>query len=146
VLYMYYESTRYRDRVYGAATDKVIGSSNVGFAEECCSIEYTVAEEGGFEVCNERGDGGEEDEDGKEYHGEYDSDKVERVVWVTPVTTFNSHQTAFGAYGNQPSLELAHAHLCMFVLIGKAGERLVYPSVSQLGNEWEIDDKKRCGY
>jgi hypothetical protein len=147
VLYLYYEVQRYLDRVYGAATDKVIDPTGAELAEYCCGIERVVVEGGGFQVFHERGDGDDEGED--DYDDDYDggeyegSRKVERVEWVTPAPTFNSHQTAYMTYGNEPSLGMAYADLCMFVRIGKAGERLMYPSVEQLRKEWENEHKNR---
>jgi hypothetical protein len=56
---------------------------------------------------------------------------------VTPVKTFNRHQSAFYKYGNEPSMDVVYADLCMFVRIGKVGERMAYPLVSQLKKERE---------
>ena len=54
---------------------------------------------------------------------------AEVVVWATPVTTYNRKESAF-ACPNERFTEscVAHGDLCLFVCIGKAGERLSYPS------------------
>jgi len=129
VLYMYYESEKYDSNISGAVIDKVLDSSEWGLNQDSDTISVLL-DEGGIGVC--------EGEDPGRYDDEYENSKnMERVEWVTPVTTFNRHQSVLGLYGNQPSLEMAYADLCMFVRIGKAGERLLYPSVSQLKKEWE---------
>lgn len=125
VLYMYYEIERYDGEICGAVIDKVLDSSEWCLNQDSDAISVLV-DEGGIEVC--------EDEDAGRYEN---SKNMERVEWVTPVTTFNRHQSVLGLYGNQPSLEMAYADLCMFVRIGKAGERLLYRSVSQLKMQWE---------
>jgi hypothetical protein len=63
---------------------------------------------------------------------------VERVEWVTPLNDFNSHPSTFGTQGDyKPYMCVVCADLVMFVRIGKAGERLAYPSMSQIKEEWE---------
>jgi 2-oxoglutarate-Fe(II)-dependent oxygenase superfamily protein len=72
--------------------------------------------------------------------------EVSRLHWVTPVTTFNRQSSAYVAYGNEPSLGLAYGDVCLIVRIGKAGERLEYPTVAQLKAEWEERRKERKIY
>ncbi len=83
----------------------------------------------------------------KRLEGMYDNDFLEaglidRVVvhealhWVTPVTTFNRQSSAYAAYGNNAELGLAYGDVCLIVRLGKAGERLAYPTVAQLKEEW----------
>ena len=57
----------------------------------------------------------------------------EAVVWVTPVTTFNRKESAFGspATHRYTATNVAYGDLCLFVRIGKAGDRLSYPRVPQ---------------
>ena len=145
VLYMHYKSVEYRDHIAGVVIDKVLNSSDRGFYKDM-NATSVIVDEGGIEVYHECGDGSDEDgdEDGDEpnlYAGEYDyknsDEKVERVEWVTPVKRFNRHLSALGMYGNAPSLDMAYADLCMFVRIGKAGERALYSSVSQRNKEWD---------
>ncbi len=60
----------------------------------------------------------------------------EALHWVTPVTTFNRQSSTYAAYGNNASLGLAYGDVCLIVHLGKAGERLAYPTVAQLKEEW----------
>jgi hypothetical protein len=57
----------------------------------------------------------------------------EQVEWVTPVTVFNRHKGASLHYGSQGGvLKWAYGEVCLVVRIGKAGERLGYPTVAEL--------------
>lgn len=59
----------------------------------------------------------------------------EVVVWVTPVTTFNRKESAFGSPIERFTVtNVAYGDLCLFVRIGKAGERLSYPRVARSSN------------
>jgi hypothetical protein len=123
VLYMHYERV-------GVAIDKVINSNNVGIYEEIGGLPSVLLHQGAFEVC----ENGDEDYD----------ESAERVEWVTPVEEFNSHRSTFGTCGDhRPSMDVVYADLVMFVRIGKAGERLAYPSISQLKEEWERTRENR---
>ena len=121
MLYMYYEWERPSGLLEGVVIDKVID-----FKHRSRDITKVVREEGGIVVRQENW----------EIDDQYGYDNPERVEWVTPVTTFNRKERAFATYGNEPTLEVAYADLCLFVRIGKAGERLMYPSGSQLRKEW----------
>ena len=57
---------------------------------------------------------------------------IETVEWVTPVTVYNRKKEAFMYYGNEPSLAWAYGDVCMIIRIGKAGDRLAYPTVAQV--------------
>jgi len=65
---------------------------------------------------------------------------VEVVVWVTLVTTFNRKESAFGSpmawrpWKRFGVTNVAYGDLCLFVRIGKAGERLSYPRVARSSN------------
>jgi hypothetical protein len=59
---------------------------------------------------------------------------LEGVVWVTPVTTFNRKESAFGTPITVTNVYEAYGDLCLFVRIGKAGERLSYPRVARSSN------------
>jgi 2-oxoglutarate-Fe(II)-dependent oxygenase superfamily protein len=61
----------------------------------------------------------------------------EELHWVTPVTTFNRQSSAYAMYGNEAALGLAYGDVSLIMRIGKAGERLAYPTVAQLKAEWE---------
>lgn len=59
--------------------------------------------------------------------------KVENVLHlVMSVTTFNRQSSAYVAHGNEALLGLVYGDVCLIVRIGKAGERLAYPTVAQL--------------
>lgn len=62
---------------------------------------------GGIVVC----------EDPDLYREECGCEKQEKVEWVTPITTFNDRETSYWG-------------VCLVVRIGKAGERLAYPTVT----------------
>jgi hypothetical protein len=125
MLYMYYEWRTPNDLLEGAVIDKVIDFSRTNQWSSTVDITNIVREEGGIVVC----------QDHWRTDGEYEN--PEKVEWVTPVTAFNRKESTWATYGNEPMLEVAYADLCLFVRIGKVGERLVYPSASQLEKERE---------
>jgi len=129
ILYMYYEWETPHDKLEGAVIDKVIDFKHTNLSD----ITRVVRDRGGIVVCQENW----------KIDEEYGYENPERVEWVTPVTTFNRKERAFATYGNEPTLEVVYADLCLFVRIGKVGERLVYPSSSQLRKEW--DKERRTG-
>jgi len=106
-----------------AVSETVIDFSSASWEYEDIDFVSYVLDDGGIAVASE----GDDDEYGES----------EWVEWVTPESTLNVQKSPFATYGNEPSVEEAYAVLCMFVRIGKAGERLVYPSISQLRKEQE---------
>jgi hypothetical protein len=126
VLYMFYELPSVQGNIAGVVIDQVIDSSDEGIAESISGVPSVFLHKGGLEVCQNGADG-----------DEYYEESVERVEWVTPVKTFNRHQSTFRMYGNEPAMDVVYADLVMFVRIGKAGERMAYLSVSQLKKEAE---------
>ena len=65
----------------------------------------------------------------QEYRYEEDA---EVVAWVTPVTTFNRKESAFGSPDVKfAETNVAYGDLCLFARIGRAGERLSYSRVAQ---------------
>jgi hypothetical protein len=120
VLYMYY---RGRDNLEAAVSEKVI-NFGLGFGDDS-EVVSMVLDHGG-RVVHRKG-------------WESDYTDSEHVEWVTPVTTLNRRTSPYAAYRDEPALELAYSDLCMFVRIGAAGERLVYPSLSQLREKWKED-------
>ncbi|OBZ76950.1 hypothetical protein A0H81_03403 [Grifola frondosa] len=55
---------------------------------------------------------------------EDDDDPSESGIhWVTERTTYNTFETSFPFYGNEPSIGTAYAEICMLVQIGKLGKR-----------------------
>ena len=70
-----------------------------------------------------------------EKDAEFEYMEGEEVVWVTPVTTFNRKESAFGSPNDRfAQTNVAYGDLCLFVRIGKAGERLSYPRVAPPSN------------
>jgi hypothetical protein len=116
VLYLYYESAQHE----GMIIDKVISFRNPG-TEDYDTLDI-VYREGGIFVAQ----GGE-----KVRSDQYGM--PERVEWVTPVTKFNRQEEAYAAYyGNEHELCWAYGNVCLVVRIGKAGDRLGYPTVAEL--------------
>jgi hypothetical protein len=60
----------------------------------------------------------------------------QEVRWVTPLTTFNSRESRI-VYGNEAALDMMYGYVCLLVRLGKAGERLAYPTAAQVKKEWE---------
>jgi len=135
MLYMYYEWTTPSVIREGAVIDKVIDFNYAEHSDSTVDITMAVREEGGIVVSQENW----------EIDEVYGCANPERVEWVTPVTTFNRKKDAYATYGNEPQLTFVYADLCLFVRIGKAGERLVYPSCSQLRKEWE-EERETSGF
>ena len=125
VLYLYYESRPVgTDFVETGLIDRVIDTER---CDEVESFISTLADHSGFPL---------------RLMEAYGKEAVETVVhWVTPVTTFNRQSSAYVAYGNDASLGLAYGDVCLISRIGKADDRLSYPTVAQLKEEWE--EKKR---
>ncbi len=118
VLYVYYDDEE-SNTSGGAMVDKVIKFYDVADDE---TVREIVHQEGGVLV---RQDGGEQ------YDDPY-FQVAEPVEWVTPVTTYNRQEGAFASHGNEPTLNWAYGDVCMIVRIGKAGDRLAYPTVAQV--------------
>jgi hypothetical protein len=56
----------------------------------------------------------------------------ELLEWVTPMTTFNRQKDAYPTYGKMPELRWTYSYVCLVVRIGKAGDRLAFPTVAEL--------------
>jgi hypothetical protein len=107
----------------GAMIDTLIGFGGSYYEQSVLDI---VQDGGGIPV---RQDGGKVPED------EADLEDPEPVEWVTPVTTYNRQRDAFATYGNEALLAWAYGDVCMIVRIGKAGDRLAFPTVGQVRRE-----------
>ena len=57
---------------------------------------------------------------------------TEEVEWVTPMTAINQKEDAYIHYGNESTLDFIYGEVCLVVRIGKAGDRLAYPTVAEL--------------
>jgi len=122
VLYLYYETeSSYSNSIFkGALIDEVLDFSTVYYAEEV-DIVKTLRKKGGIVVDQECWEHDEDDGETPE----------ETVEWVTPMATFNRKGSAFATYFYEPMLNVAYGDVCLVVRIGKAGDRLGYPRVSQ---------------
>jgi len=139
VLRMYYhewEPDSVSKTLYGHAAvfDKVVDFSDWRWQEQPEYIdvaEFVTWTHGRFV----RRDDLQEDEEFDPFEGD------EEVVWVTPVTTFNRKESVFSSPNERFTLtNVAYGDLCLFVGIGKAGERLSYPKVAQYASEDDEDD------
>ena len=122
VLYLYYSYDRLQS-IEGMIIDKVINFDEaVGDSEyEETDLFNMVHGEGGIFVTR----------------GEVRSDNrygvPELVKWVTPLTKLNRREDPYAAFcGNYRYLDWAYGHVCLIVRIGKAGDRLAYPTVAEL--------------
>jgi hypothetical protein len=93
-------------------------------ADDSVDIMQLIRREGGIVVC----------QDPDSYKTEYGAyNRPETVEWVTPETNFNERESTFpSSMGNEPMQGCVYANLCLVVRIGKAGERLAYPTSAQL--------------
>jgi len=125
-LYLYYEWPKYSAHsAKGALIDHLVDFGRFAGPPEEFDLARVVLDEGGIVVC--RGD--------SYSAGDNEDERPVKVDWVTPVTRFNCQENAYVSYGNEPSLELTYWDLCLIVRIGKAGERLMYPTVAQSKKE-----------
>ena len=131
VLYVYYEE-EYSNPPEGAMIDKLIKLSGDQYEG---SVPEIVQEEGGTPV---RQVGRIYKTDEPKWATRYTSNDKdpELVEWVTPLTTYNHQEGAFVHYGNDASLNWAYGDVCMIVRIGKAGDRLAFPTAAQVKNEY----------
>ena len=120
VLYVYYEYSEEQ----GMIIDEVIIFENVcGHQTDTFEI---IHREGGIFVT--RGSGVTELD---EQFG-----MPERVAWVTPMTELNRQEEQYEVR-NERRLELVYGDVCLVVRIGKAGDRLAYPTVAEVNKAYE---------
>jgi hypothetical protein len=122
VLYMYYDGDEEDNGApQGAMVDRMINfDSDLG--PQQVPIPDIVQEAGGIPVR----------EAGMEMLDDSDFKDAEPVEWVTPLTRYNRQASAFVSYGNDPTLGWAYGDVCMIIRIGKAGDRLAYPTSEQV--------------
>ncbi len=125
VLYVYYEQG-YQDPLapQGAMVEKVIDFDSGCYDDED-TVLSVVQGEGGIPVV----------QNGARVYA-YELNNPELVEWVTPLMKYNRQEGAFASHGNEPTLNLAYGDVCMVVRIGKAGDRLVYPTAAQVKREY----------
>jgi hypothetical protein len=146
VLYLYYEWTGRVDRAsptsppLGVITDKVIDFNEVQ-ADMGEDLVDFAQREGGILVA--RGGGGK----ATMFDSRFESPEL--LEWVTPMTTFNRQEDVYPTDGpeDEPELRWVSGYVSLVVRIGKAGDRLAYPTVAELGRanllkrQAEIDDE-----
>jgi hypothetical protein len=118
VLYVYYRDEYGRPQ--GVMVDKLIKFSGDQYEES--SVLNIVQGEGGIPVRQD--DGEMQDASYQDHH--------EPVEWVAPPTTYNRRKDAMVTYGNEATLGWAYGDVCMMVRIGKADDRLAFPSAAEV--------------
>jgi hypothetical protein len=119
VLYMYYQGDRYSQDLI---IDKVIHFPDEAYNDDDQDLEGLVLQKGGILASRED----------QTIKSDPELGPPEQVEWVTPVTTFNRQEDGFISYGNEPSLTWVYGDVCLAVRIGKAGDRLGYPTVVEV--------------
>jgi hypothetical protein len=123
-LYLYYE---WRGSPLGVIIDKVIDFDEGLPLDDGDDLVDIAQKEGGILVAQ----GGTNRGDAIELDERFDSPEL--LEWVTPMTTFNRQVDAYSTYGEK-NLELrwVYGYVCLIVRIGKARDRLAYPTVAEL--------------
>ena len=124
VLYMYYSHDGLSAEAEGALIDRVVNFTQYYDPEGQDIVEF-LHSEGGIVVTRER-------ERLRRNRRESLYATAEQVEWVTPMTTVNRKQDAYIHYGNESTLDFVYGEVCLVVRIGKAGNRLAYPTAAEL--------------
>jgi hypothetical protein len=128
---LYYEWTGWMNRTcptnqpLGVITDKVINFDKVFVGEDEDFVD--IAERvGGILVAREGGG------NAGEFNHRFESPEL--LEWVTPITTFNRQEGVYPPPSDHldPELRWAYGYVCLVVRVGKAGDRLAYPTVAEL--------------
>jgi hypothetical protein len=122
VLYLYYEDD-YGETPKGVMVDKLIEFSDDSYGVP--SVLKILQGEGGIPV---RRDGGKMP--AREDYDEYEN--AEPVEWITPPTSYNRQEDAFLTYGNEAMVNCVYGDVCIVVRIGKADDRLAFPSAAEV--------------
>ena len=123
VLYVYFDDPHVKSPVRGVIVDQLSKTYEADDEEETI-LHILQSKQGGILVCQDGWEISDEDCD--------DPFQSEMVEWVTPVTVFNRQETVLHYYDEVAVSSKAHGDVCMIVRIGKAGDRLAYPTVSQV--------------
>jgi hypothetical protein len=126
VLHMYYD--KYFSLHEGMIIDKVIHFNVFIDYDEEESLHKFIQAEGGILV---RQDGGKTFYDDP-YSVLDDPKYPEPMEWVTPMTTYNRKKGQYAIRGDDLQMDDTHGDACLIVRIGKAGDRLAYPTVAQI--------------
>jgi hypothetical protein len=121
VLYLYFDDTYGGGPLRGVIVDQLSQSYDAD-DEEVLITHILQSEQGGSLLCQEGAVISEEDC--------YHSFQGETVEWVTPMTEYNRQETDVKCWDGQSSTE--YGDVCMIVRIGKAGDRLAYPTAAQV--------------
>jgi len=132
ILYLLYEwQPPWMKSAEGSLIDRPVDITGSFFQDWGVDITRVVRRMGGIVVC-------EDPDSYKNERGAYD--KPEKVEWITPRTTFTGHEKPYvSRMGNEPGLGIAYGNVCLVVRIGKAGERLQFPTSAQLKQVWESE-------
>jgi len=138
LLYMHYEwEPPGMDSTEGVLIERLIRPSEYDNPDDEGEVDVTkrLRKEGGIILCAEP----------DFYRGELGAyDKPETIEWVTPQTTYNElNITIPTTLANEPGGGCVYGDLCLVVRIGKAGERLQYPTSAQLREVWAREDNIR---
>ncbi|KAI0300615.1 hypothetical protein B0F90DRAFT_1925707 [Multifurca ochricompacta] len=123
VLYLYYEVERIDPEA--AIIDKVTELYDDGQGPD---IIEQLFSRGGLVLLLE-------DHERSEGKVKYEGMNPEKVQWVTPLTEFNRRKSSYATGEDRPFANHENGDLCLIARIGKAGERLDYPTVAQLQKE-----------
>ena len=71
-------------------------------------------------------------QDGGKIKNTSDFKNPEPVEWVTLPTSYNRQEDAFLTYGNEAMVNCVYGDVCIVVRIGKADDRLAFPSAAEV--------------
>ena len=136
ILYLLYEwNSPYSESIEGGLIQRPIEFANYGPMDSPLDVTKIIRIQGGIVVCQDPDLYLNKD-------GAYD--RPEKIEWVTPKTTFNEQKSAYlDKMGNEAGLGYVYGNLCIVVRVGKAGERLGYPTSAQLDKVWAEEMEER---
>jgi hypothetical protein len=123
MLYIYYSHDGLTAEAEGVLIDRAVNFTQYYDPEGQNLVEF-LHSEGGIVVSRER--------ERLREQGESLYATAEQVEWVTPMTTINRKEDAYIYYGNESTLDFVYGEVCLVVRIGKAGDRLAYPTAAEL--------------
>jgi hypothetical protein len=139
VLYLYYQGSSYGYPSQDMIIDKKIDFPNeINGDPDGQDLERFFLEEGAILASRE----------GRKIkiNPRFETQTPEQLEWVTPVTEFNRQKDGFPLYfGNDAGLIWVYGDVCLVVRIGKAGDRLGYPTLVEVNNaiKERLEDEAR---